>query len=68
MVSGMKISKLVQILNSMPVQEKSGRTRKRYMIIACALDKKGKVLSVRTNDYLCSHPLQKHFAVLVGKP
>ena len=36
--------------------------------MACALDRKGRVLSTRTNDYKSTHPLQKHFAVLVGKP
>lgn len=62
----MKIEKLVQILNSIPkgIKEK----RKRYTIIACALDKKGKVLSIKTNNYRCSHPKQKYFADLVGRP
>jgi len=64
----MKIQKLVSILTTMPPQNQSEGSRKRYKIIACALDKKGKVLAIRTNDYECSHPLQKHFAVLVGKP
>ncbi|QXO11278.1 hypothetical protein pEaSNUABM19_00132 [Erwinia phage pEa_SNUABM_19] len=64
----MKITKLVGILKDMPQKKKSSSTRKRYTIIACALDKKGRVLSMRTNDYNCSHPLQKYFAEQVGKP
>lgn len=61
------ISKLVEVLKSTP-KHNTKSLRKQYTIIACALDKKGKVLSMRTNNYKCSHPLQKHFAVLVGKP
>lgn len=68
MVTGMKIEKLVSILHEMPKPKQVKSSRKKYKIIACALDKKGKVLAMRTNDYECSHPLQKHFAVLVGKP
>ncbi|SOK58937.1 hypothetical protein [Yersinia phage fHe-Yen9-03] len=64
----MKISKLIGILNNMPIKKKSNTTRKHYTIIACALDKKGRVLSMRTNDYNCSHPLQKHYAEKVGRP
>lgn len=64
----MKISKLIGILRNMPHPEQLKCTRKKYKIIACALDRKGKVLAMRTNDYECSHPLQKHFAVLAGKP
>jgi deoxycytidylate deaminase len=52
----------------MTPQNQSEGSRKRYKVIACALDKKGRVLAIRTNDYKCSHPLQKHFAVLSGKP
>lgn len=70
MVSGkkVKIQKLISLLSNIPSPEQVKNTRKRYKVIACALDKKGRVLAIRTNDYECSHPLQKHFAVLVGKP
>jgi deoxycytidylate deaminase len=64
----MKMKKLIGILKDMPSLLQVKNTRKKYKIIACALDKKGKVLSMKTNDYDCSHPLQKHFAVQVGRP
>lgn len=64
----MKLEKLIGILRDMPQHQQVKCTRKKYKIIACALDKKGKVLAMRTNEYNCSHPLQKHFAVLAGKP
>lgn len=64
----MKINKLIGILKDMPKPPKVKNTRKKYKIIACALDKKGRVLAIRTNDYNCSHPLQKYFAEQVGKP
>lgn len=64
----MKITKLVGILNDMQQKKKSSASRKQYTIIACALDKKGRVLAMRTNDYQCSHPLQKYYAEKVGKP
>ncbi len=64
----MKLAKLVGILKGMPTFVKVKHTRKRYTVIACALDRKGRVLAFRTNDYTCTHPLQKHFAVLAGRP
>lgn len=42
-------------------------TRKRYEIIATCFDRKGKVLGTGVNDYSCSHPLMKHFAVKAGE-
>lgn len=64
----MKMNKLIGILRDMPSLIQIKNTRKKYKIIACALDKKGKVLSMKTNDYDCSHPLQKRFAEKVGRP
>lgn len=63
----MKIEKLICILNDIPRRKKVSSSS-RYVIIACALDKKGKVLAMRTNDYSTTHPLQKHFAQLAGRP
>ncbi len=40
----------------------------RYTIIAKCYDKKGRLISVGTNNYNKSHPLQKHYAELVGRP
>lgn len=64
----MKIEKLVALLGEMPPLINDRSTRRKYRIIAAALDKKGRVLAVRTNDYQCSHPLQKYFAQQVGSP
>lgn len=61
------IQKLVQVLNNMPKLEQDG-DRRRFRVIARALDKKGRVLATRTNSYTLSHPVQKHFAVLAGRP
>lgn len=52
----------------MPPLIRDKSTRRRYRILAVALDKKGKVLAMRTNDYSCTHPLQKYFAEQVGLP
>lgn len=64
----MHLNKLVSMLASYPVLVQNKNERRKYRVIACTLDKKGKVLSTRTNNYQSTHPLQKHFAVLVGKP
>lgn len=37
-----------------------------YDILAKCYDKRGRLLSVATNSYRKTHPLQKHFAMLVG--
>lgn len=63
-----KIAKLINILNSIPRERKVKNKRRKFTIIACALDKKGKVLAIKKNDYNCSHPMQKYFAEKVGKP
>lgn len=42
--------------------------KKRYTIIATCYDSKGKFLSRAKNSYTKSHPLQAHFASLVGEP
>ncbi|EBS4516729.1 hypothetical protein DQT32_04875 [Salmonella enterica subsp. enterica serovar Braenderup] len=62
------MQKLIGILKESPSPKQTKNTRKKYKIIACALDKKGRVLATRMNDYECSHPLQKYFAEQVGKP
>lgn len=65
----LKLQKLVHDLRSMPPLELlEGRSRKQYRIIARSLDKRGRVICTRTNTYKTSHPVQKHFAVKVGKP
>lgn len=61
------IQKLVQVLNNLPKLEQDG-DRRRFRVIARALDKKGRVLATRTNSYTLSHPVQKHYAVLAGRP
>ena len=62
-----KLEKLIQELRDMPPVPQYGG-RRQFRVIARALDKKGKVLSTRTNTYSTSHPQQKHFAVLAGRP
>lgn len=57
----MDIKKIINVLKKMNFTQ-------RYTVIACALDKRGKRIAMRTNDYVCSHPLQKYFAEKVGKP
>lgn len=61
------ILKLVQVLKNMPKIVQDG-DRRRFRVIARALDKKGRVICTRTNSYTRSHPIQKHFAVLAGRP
>lgn len=61
------LQKLVKVLRNIPPLEQTG-DRKRFRVIARALDKKGRVLSTKTNTYNVSHPVQKHFAVLAGRP
>lgn len=43
-------------------------SKKRFTIIARTYDKRGKQISIGINDYKKSHPMQKHFACLVGLP
>lgn len=38
-----------------------------HLITATVRDKRGRVLSVATNQYGKSHPLQRHFAQLCGE-
>ncbi len=40
----------------------------KFKLIATCYDKKGNILSKGYNSYTKSHPLQKHFAQLVGHP
>lgn len=49
-----------------PLEQQGGR--RQFRVIARALDKKGRILSTRTNTYSTSHPQQKHFAVKAGRP
>lgn len=62
-----EIDKLVKVLKNMPKIDQDG-DRRRFRVIARALDKKGRVICTRTNSYTLSHPVQKHFAVLAGRP
>ena len=43
-------------------------TTKKYTILAKCFDKQGRQISMGKNSYTKSHPLQKHFAELVGEP
>lgn len=61
------LEKLIDELRQMPPIEQVG-TYKRYRVIARALDKKGRVLSTRCNSYTQTHPVQKGFAIKVGRP
>lgn len=42
-------------------------SKKRYIITATAMDKRGNVISTGVNEYNRSHPLMKHFAILAGE-
>jgi len=42
--------------------------KKRFFILAKCYNKRGHLLSVGFNSYAKSHPIQKHFADLVGMP
>ncbi len=61
-----KLQKLVDELRQMPPIEQVGNF-KRFLVIARALDKKGRVLSTKTNSYTQTHPIQKKFAIKVGR-
>ena len=41
---------------------------KRYIIVAHAYDKRGRILAVATNSYTKTHPMQDFFARKVGHP
>ena len=43
-------------------------TKKRYIISATCYDSRGRILSHALNNYTKSHPIQSHFASLVGEP
>jgi deoxycytidylate deaminase len=43
-------------------------TKKRYTIQATCRDRKGNILSIAQNSYTKTHPIQAHFASLVGEP
>lgn len=62
-----KLKKLVEKLRSMEPLEQTGG-RRRFRIIASTLDKRGKTIATRCNDYNCTHPLQKHYASKAGRP
>ncbi|NJO92161.1 MAG: hypothetical protein HC831_26735 [Chloroflexia bacterium] len=42
--------------------------RQKHKIVAKCLDSKGRVISVATNSYKKTHPIQAHFAKMVGHP
>ncbi|QOE32383.1 deoxycytidylate deaminase [Klebsiella phage Muenster] len=60
------LTKLVEDLRNMPKIEQVGPC-KRFLVIARALDRKGRVLSTKTNSYTQTHPVQKKFAVRAGR-
>jgi deoxycytidylate deaminase len=41
---------------------------KRHHITAHCLDKRGRIISTGINSYSKSHPIQAHYAKLVGQP
>jgi len=43
-------------------------TKRKYIIQAVVKDKSGKTIATAQNNYTKTHPLQAHFAVLVGQP
>ena len=43
-------------------------SKRRFFILAKCYNKRGQLLSVGFNSYEKSHPIQKHFADLVGMP
>lgn len=45
----------------------SKRNKKRYRIVAKCYDKRGRLISKGENSYDTSHPIQAHFARLVGQ-
>lgn len=42
--------------------------QRKYLVLAHAFDKKGRLLAVATNSYTKTHPLQAYFAKKVGQP
>ena len=40
----------------------------RHVLTARCFDRKGKLISEATNNYTKTHPIQAHFAALVGHP
>lgn len=40
----------------------------RHKVVAYCYDKRGRLISRASNSYKKTHPLQKHFANLVGRP
>lgn len=44
------------------------RQRKRQEVMAYAYDKRGRLLSVGSNSYTRTHPLQHHYGSLAGRP
>jgi len=41
---------------------------RKHLVVARAFDRRGRLLSRAANSYTKTHPLQAHFASLVGKP
>ncbi len=42
-------------------------SKKRFVLTASTFDRKGRHIATRNNSYTRSHPLMKHFALLVGE-
>lgn len=43
-------------------------SRKKYLILAKAYDKRGRLMATSHNDYKKSHPIMREFAIKVGLP
>lgn len=57
------------MLRTVSTRHVKRRNRKqRQEITAYAYDKRGRLISVGKNSYTKSHPMQRHFAKLCGKP
>lgn len=43
-------------------------SKARYIVVAHAYDKRGRLISCATNNYTKTHPTQAHYAKMVGHP
>lgn len=50
------------------IAEKTGMTKRRYLITAITRDHRGHIISSAVNSYTKTHPIQSHFAKLAGEP
>ena len=54
------LNKALELAKSLPYE------RGKQRVAAIAVDKRGRVLSAKTNSYTCTHPKQKHYAERAG--